>query len=153
MARFCIRCGRLIYGDSCTCKKDFQLLPKKYNNSYHDSFYDSGYWKKIRDSIKKRDFNMDRLQLYFAKTGRPDAGPLQTLYDFCIDAYGNPRRFAGRLLVHHIVPRDDDVSLQYELSNLITLNYHVHEFVHQLYISNKKEIQDALSKAVQATLP
>lgn len=154
MARFCVRCGKIIYGDKCNCKKDFELLPKpKRDNKYHDSFYDSTYWKKLRDSIKKRDYNMDRLQLYFAKTGRPDGGILQTLYDYCIDAYGNPRRFDGRLLVHHIIPRDDNTDLQYEKDNLITLNYHIHEFLHQLYITNKEEIQDTLIKAVQAVLP
>ena len=150
--RFCNRCGKLLnIGEKCTCKLDVKLVNK--DNSYHNTFYDSLSWRKLREAVKQRDYNQDRLQLYFVKKGRPEAGVIQQLYDFCIDAYGTPRRFNGRLLVHHIVPREDNYNLQYEKDNLISLNYYVHEYVHELYRNNKTVIQNLLHSAVAETLP
>lgn len=145
--RICNHCGRL-YVDKCICRQE----KRKYNRT---SFYDTQAWRSLSKFIRIRDYNQDRLMLYFKKIGRPkESGIAQRLYDFVIDANG-VERFTGSLLVHHIVPREDDYALQYETTNLITLNNNVHEYVHQLYTnsSNKAVVQDILHSAVEASLP
>lgn len=144
--KFCNHCGRLYSGDKCSCRKEKRIYA-------HDRFYDSPAWRTLSTAIRTRDYNLDRLQLYFVKKGRPESGVGIYLYDFLIDAYGTPRRLSGRLLVHHIIPREDNYSRQYDRDNLITLNYHTHEFVHKLYLKHKEEVQAILFDCLETSLP
>lgn len=151
--KFCNYCGRL-YDEQkglCPCR------PKKereWNNKYHKAFYDTKRWRKIRETIKARDFNMDRLQLYFSKTGRPKVKSIeQQIYDYVMDASDVPRKFEGTYIVHHIVPREDNYSLQFNEHNLITLNTYTHEYIHMMYKHCKESVQQLLTKAVDTVLP
>lgn len=148
--KFCNHCGRL-YKTKCVCQRE-----KKKEN--HNNFYSTSYWRQVSDSIKIRDFKLDRLQLFMQ---RPELASISIrntktynlLHDYLIDVYGNARRFSGSLVVHHIIPIEDDYELRYTTDNLITLNYHTHEYVHQLYKQNKDEVQNILVEAVEANLP
>lgn len=149
--RFCNHCGRLYEGKRCSCRRDSN---NERSRKYHDSFYNSPAWVSLSRFIRIRDFNTDRLALYFRRVGRPTHGIGINIYDFVVDATtGEIRRFPGVLVVHHIVPREDDKNLQYTENNLITLNTHVHEYIHQLYGTNKEEVQNILREAVKTELP
>ena len=111
--------------------------------------------------IRVRDYCSDRLSMYLFRSEMPqdvseDAVTYKLLHDFLIDVTGNERRFSdrflsNRLICHHIVPRQDDYSLQYDADNLITLSFHTHEYVHQLYAHGRKDkVQTILRNAVRA---
>lgn len=153
--RFCNHCGRL-YDENlgrCSCRTKEK---RKYK---HESFYDSLRWKRLSKMIKVRDFCTDRLALYLSRSETPqesdeDAKVYKLLHDYLIDAYGEIRYITGHLICHHIVEREENYSLQYESNNLITLEFHTHEYVHQLYSLGKQtQVQCILRHAVQAVLP
>ena len=145
--KFCNHCGRLYSGTRCSCRKNEKRIYK------HDSFYNSKHWVQLSKFIKSRDYLQDRLVMYFMKTGKPENILWQHVYNYVIDATEQPRFTGERLIVHHIVPREDDYSKQYSVDNLITVSNSVHEYIHALYIGNKDSIQQLLSKAVAEELP
>lgn len=146
--KFCNHCGRL-YETKCTCRKEKR-------NYKHINFYDSTAWRSLSNFIRTRDYDLCRLAFYMQKHPyNPEtcSGVYKLLYDYLIDAYGQIRSHGGginnKLIVHHIVPREDDYSLQYVAENLITLDYHTHEFIHQLYnTKHKKEVQQILKDVI-----
>ena len=96
---------------------------------------------------------MDRLQLYFQKC-KPTNRIERRLYDFLIDVNGVPRQLDGRLMVHHIKELEKSWKERYNIDNLITLEHHTHEYVHQLYENGEREVvQELLQKAVNESLP
>lgn len=153
--RFCNHCGKLynehLGGCSCRTKEK-----RKYK---HESFYSSVRWKSLSKAIKVRDFCTDRLALYLSRSESPqdsseDVRTYKLLRDYLIDVYGNDRRLSERLICHHIIPREDDYSRQYDWDNLITVSFDTHEYIHQLYATGKQEqVQCILRHAVQAVLP
>ena len=150
--KICNYCGK-VYIDKCPCRKHKEK--RKYS---HDNFYDTKAWRRVADTVRERDYYMDRLALYFLKKKPTDAtedtGTYKTLHTFLIDAYGNVRRHGGALLVHHIIPREEQPEKQYDINNLISLNFHTHEFIHQLYNTCRRdEVIAILQAAVEATLP
>lgn len=148
--KFCNHCHKLYSGSKCSCRRDNQ---RERSKKYHDSFYDSPAWRALSRYIRVRDYNMDRLALFCLKYS-PKTFIGIKLCDYVLEAStGQIRTFSGMLVVHHIVPREDDKSLQYDSDNLITLNTHVHEYIHQLYATNKEEVQNLLREAVKADLP
>lgn len=148
LMKFCNHCGRLYDGTRCSCRRD------NTKKLYHKSFYDSPAWRKLANYIRVRDYNMDRLSLFLSKKGLKEEGVYKLLHDYLIDAYGEIRRHSGAIVVHHIVPREENYSMQYDVDNLISLNTHVHEYVHQLYgTKHKEEVQNILREAVHETLP
>lgn len=148
--RVCNHCGRL-YDElvgGCPCRNSVKRVYAR------DSFYDRPAWRALSRYVRARDYEQDRLCMYLIKVGRPDSlCVLQRLYDYCIDVTGIARFRNDRLIVHHIVPREDNYSLQYEVDNLITVGNSVHEYIHQLYAHEKENVQDILRSAVRATLP
>ena len=153
--RICNHCGKL-YDENlgrCSCRKSEKRTYK------HESFYDSPRWKALARMIKVRDLCTDRLALYLSRSELPqesdeDARVYKLLHDYLIDVYGNDRRLSERLICHHIIPREDDYSMQYNVDNLISVSSNSHEYIHQLYSHGKqKEVQAILRHAVQATLP
>ena len=147
--RICNHCGRLYDGPKCGCR-----VKREAGTKYHNSFYDSTAWKAVSRFVRVRDFNMDRLALYFRRIGRPEHGVGVRIYDYVIDAStGEIRRLPGGLVVHHIIPRDEDSSKQYDTDNLISLNSSVHEFIHKLYNTDKEAVQNILREAVKTVLP
>lgn len=168
--KFCDRCGRLYTGKKCTCKTDMPKKKRQYNNKTHDTFYDGTYWKALRNAVRVRDFNTDRMALCCAKYGSVDQlinlqnyDPLTAfdmrnaynlIHDLVIDESGQPKQNTGRLLVHHIKTRFECPDRQYDMDNLITLGNDTHEFVHMIYNTHRKEaLQTLLLAVVQAQLP
>lgn len=148
--RICNHCGRMYdeHLGGCSCRT------KEKRTYKHIGFYDSTAWRSLSRYIRMRDYEQDRLCMYLMKAGRPkESCIMQRLYDYCIDVTGLPRYRDDRLIVHHIVPREDDYSRQYDVTNLLTVGNAVHEYIHQLYLHHKKETQGILQDAVMASLP
>lgn len=145
--RICNHCGKLFSGKRCPCRGG---ASRHVERQYHNSFYDSPVWRKLSRQVRVRDYNCDRLRLWFVKHGRPADRAGSLLYSLAMTQpmSGVP------LLVHHIVPRDEDASLQYTEANLITLSSAVHELVHSLYDCGlKAEVQALLTTVVASPLP
>ena len=120
-------------------------------------FYHSPMWIHLANSVRERDSDTDRLQFhlyilaqrgllkgyYPAKfltprtkdTERAVAFVLQRLSAVLLDRNGYPRlvNIPGDLTVHHIIPRTDDDTEQWNAQNLITLFPTTHTEVHVLY--------------------
>lgn len=146
--KFCNHCGRLYEdrdGGKCRCRRE----KREYR---HAKFYDTPGWRALSRFVKTRDYLSDRLAMYFMKY-EPANDVEKKLRDYLIDAQGQARKLDGVLIVHHILEREKEPGRAYDQENLITLNYHTHEFVHQLYNTNKSAVQDLLFKAVKAELP
>lgn len=147
--RFCNHCGRLYEGERCSCRRD---KPPKTKSKVRENFYESKAWRKMSYNIRIRDFNMDRLQLYFNKY-KPENRIEKMLFDYLIDSNGAGRNFTGRIIVHHIKEIESDWQNRLNEDNLISLNFHTHEYIHQLYFDFKEDVQALLFKAVNADLP
>ena len=52
--------------------------------------------------------------------------------------------------VHHIVELLDDESLAYDEDNLIPIEQYKHNYVHELYKTNKLEVQQLLKKMIKS---
>lgn len=150
MKKFCLRCGRLLNdGEQCSCRSDVKREKKFYPTN---NFYSSRGWRSVSNYIRVRDFNMDRLQLYFSKY-KPTNEIEKRIYEFVVDVNGVPRLPNGRLVVHHVVELEDDWSRRFDETNLLTLEFHVHEFIHQLYLSQRDAVQQLLFRVIATTLP
>lgn len=151
--KFCNHCGKIFYGERCSCQKNVKR--KQYDNS----FYHGKHWIQLSKFIKSRDYLQDRLVMYFRKiysrnTTIPENEITRRLYYYCITPEGNARFYNDKLIVHHIIPRDEDASKQYDINNLITVSNNIHEYLHQLYKSGyKEEVQKLLQAAVEEMLP
>ncbi len=146
--KFCNHCGRLYDdrdGGKCNCRRE----KREYR---HVKFYDTPGWRALSRFVKTRDYLSDRLAMYFMKF-EPVNDIERKLRDYLIDAQGQARQMDGVLIVHHILEREKEPGRAYDQDNLISLNYHTHEYVHQLYNTNKSTVQDLLFKAVRAELP
>lgn len=168
--RFCNRCGRLYSGSKCICKSDTQKKKRNYNNQYHDTFYDSTYWQALRNAVRVRDYDSDRLAMCLFKYDSVDklinmasyntveafdlTNAYNVLRELLIDDTGEIKRNTGNLIVHHIKTRFECLERQYDMDNLITLSFDAHEAVHKMYNTHRKDaVQTILFAAVQAQLP
>lgn len=143
--KICNHCGR-IYSGECECRKK----NKKYTNT--KSYYNNPRWKTLSKSIRERDYNQDRLAMYLSAVDIDD-NEIKKLKEFLVLPGNVPRMFDGLIIVHHIIPADEDESLMYEPSNLISLKKDTHEYIHKLYkTKNKKQIQELLRNAVKFRL-
>ena len=163
--RFCNRCGQIYDSDAgpCNCKASVEARKnwrKQYDTTKRDTWYNNKHWRAVSRFVRARDYNLDRLQQYIQKKERKTpsdrlqvAGWYKQLRDYLIDEDGQIRRVSERVLVHHIVPREDDTKRWYDLTNLITLSDETHELVHKLYRTQDKEaVQQLLLDAVQCEL-
>ncbi len=163
--KICPHCGKMYDSDAgkCNCiysQRREQARRKRYDkfsrNKASASFYESLQWKLIRNTARHRDLNMDRLQFFLsdsAMRGRIAkllSGKDETfrkvfskLYYNLVDKNGFPKHIAVKsgLTVHHIIPRDDDKTLQLNLQNLITLTASTHSIVHSIYDADDKQKQ------------
>lgn len=165
--RICNRCGRLYNAEEgCNCnatKRAIAERRKYYDKTKRDSWYNSKAWRATSRTVRARDYNTDRIAMYLfhiravgyelAVARFKDKGWYQVLADhFTAESCGIKR--AGELLVvHHIIPREDDKNRWYDTDNLITIYSSTHELIHSLYnTSSKKEVQDFLLSVVQYDL-
>lgn len=142
--KICNHCGK-IYFDECECRKK----NKKYSET--KSFYKTKAWRSTSNYVRLRDFKTDRLALFLAVTNKIfDIDVFNKMKNFLVLPNGMVRDLKSILIVHHIVPADEDASLLYDTNNLITLSKDTHELVHQIYkTKNKKALQDLLREAVK----
>lgn len=144
--KICNRCGKF-YTDVCPCKK------RTYAPT--NEFYTTKSWRSLSKFVRQRDMNTDRLSLYLAslykKFGRDGLeGITRSLADYLLTPSGLPKNCHDVLVVHHIVPRDEDEKLLLSADNLITLWHSTHEYVHQLYKGgNKSAVQKILWDALK----
>lgn len=52
--------------------------------------------------------------------------------------------------VHHIVELLDDESLAFDYDNLIPIEQHKHRYIHEIYKTNKNEVQQLLKKMIKS---
>lgn len=165
--RICNRCGRLYNAEEgCNCnatKRAIAERRKLYDKTKRDSWYNSKGWRALSRMVRARDYNTDRLSLFFihsrlveyelAVNPFKDKGWYKVLADhFTAESCGIKR--AGELIVvHHIIPREDDKNRWYDTDNLISIYSSTHELIHSLYnTKDKKEVQTFLLAVVQADL-
>lgn len=159
----CNHCGRLHeVGTRCNCKQTQRIDRERWKEyaRNNDGFYNSKAWRSVSRYVRQRDCNLDRLAMYLSwmrHNSPQDASGWPALYntlaDYLLTATDDARHFGGVVVVHHIIPREDDKSRWYDLENLITLNSTTHEFIHQLYADgHKQEVQRLLFEAVKADL-
>ncbi len=171
--RFCNRCGRIYDADNggtCNCKAS-QTARAEQAKAYDTGgrykrtrgFYQSPRWRKLAERIRNRDGGVDRLQaylfilvqqntLYTHFTGK-ELETARRLAEILITPDGLPRRTqeANDLTVHHIVPREDDRTLELVTTNLISVDSYTHTVIHDLYRENtatKEAVQGILHDAV-----
>lgn len=168
--RICSKCGRVYDADlgGCNCKQSklanlerIKYIKKnKKPYDYNDSFYNGIGWRKCSRYIRTRDYNTDRLQhyIYFtAKNGIEFKDKLMqlTLNDLYLniddDGTITKKIINDRLLVHHIIPREENKDRWYDFDNLISVFNFAHEFIHSCYLNEKRKqiMQDILFNAVQ----
>ena len=141
--KICNHCGKIYVGKECECRKK----NKKYTNT--KNYYNTPRWKRLSKFIRERDYNQDRLAMYLSAVNVDD-NEIKKLKEFLVLPGNIPRMFDGLIIVHHIIPVDEDESLMYEPSNLISLKKDTHEYIHKLYkTKNKKKIQELLRNAVK----
>lgn len=176
LKRICPHCGRTYaVGTQCDCaqsrrkkreqRKDYDRLSR---NKDAASFYHSSGWEKLSDAVRRRSSYADTLQSYLAilirrgmllhyvQNQQTDAGRniVKTLVSLLVSDTGVPVQFQTkrvRLVVHHVVPRDDDKSREYDPDNLIALLPVVHNLVHDYYDSSdadKESMQRILFDAI-----
>ena len=108
MARLksCPYCGRFHAVDFDCGKKPPSIRRYSPNPTPSDRIRNSFKWQKVRDRVKDRDHYLCRL---------------------CLPGDGYKRLNNENLEVHHIVPIEQDESLAFDESNLITLCRQHHE--------------------------
>lgn len=179
--KFCSRCGKLydaLNDGHCNCKASQKALAerrKMFNDTrkQSSSFYNSTAWVKVANAMRRRDGDKDLIQFFLFVLLRKNAlidyypASLPKIYEDAfrrlidklraslIDANDYPRMLGidGDLLVHHIIPRNEDYSLQYRSNNLITISAAAHNVIHEFYnrnsdckIAAQSFLKDILSK-------
>lgn len=90
---------------------------KEYNavlrNPEHDAVYRDSRWNKVKPIVHRRDNGLCRQ---------------------CFEL----QKYQASQLVHHIVEPEDDLSLAYEPSNLISLCESCHQKIHKEYRAGRK---------------
>lgn len=156
--RICNHCGKIYTAERPTDKCPCQKQRRTTYTQHHKEFYDSIHWKALAKEIKARDLYTDRLALYINSQNSPVfdfylTGGINILINYLKTPTGKYEANKGILIVHHIQPINEEPELRYKKENLITLNKHTHEWVHQIYKTKEKEaLQKLLQNAVDATL-
>lgn len=102
--------------------KQSHLYKMSHDEEYKEkvAFYKSDTWLQCRDRVLVRCKGID-------------------LYDYYINGV-----FSLGRVVHHIVPRKEDKSRQYDVDNLIALTNTNHNKIHDMYKTDKENIQKML---------
>nr|DAG49976.1 MAG TPA: NinG protein [Bacteriophage sp.] len=111
--RRCPNCHKLYTGDRCPdCAKKFglALTKRRLREDEGRKLYASKRWRKLRDTIR----------LHYMD------------YDVWLLGVGIVRKCAP-VVIHHIVERDKNPDLIYDLDNLITVSPESHAEIHSWY--------------------
>lgn len=120
--KVCSKCGRPFTGSNCSnCTKKYNTRERENNGVYNS------YWESARKYALSADNGLCKM---------------------CVAE--NKVITNARLVVHHIVPVEDDSELWYDYNNLITLCYQHHKIVHDHYDTGRKlETQMELRKLLK----
>lgn len=124
MARLiaCSACGRVHQrGDVCEPKKKRATEYERKRRTRNDvGIYKSSLWDKARANI------------------------LEQYHHICLYSFYKEGKIIKATDVHHIIELNDNSSLAYDESNLISLSKEKHRLIHELYKEDKKKIQEQL---------
>lgn len=127
--KICNKCHRLYSGSGCpVCAKERNKRYNKYERDQSRQIVYGPEWESAKKYVLSRD------------------GMCRMCY--CIDKRLN----FDNLLVHHIVPVEDDQELWYDNNNLITVCAMHHQRIHGRYhasITEKKRMQSRLRAMIE----
>ena len=127
--RRCNTCHQLYEGKKCPeCSKKYARDHAKKRQAEDEGrkLYGSGLWRKCRRNVIIRDMG----------------------YDIWLLGAGIVYK-CNYPVVHHIVEREEDPSLIYDMDNLITVTKESHEEIHRLYLFDKEEALARIRKGQQ----
>lgn len=119
-------CSAIISNDEIYCelhkkkkKQDQKYYDQKIRNKEAKAFYDSTAWHNTRKKILARDGGID------------------------VYIYITEKRIVPAQHVHHIEPREENKSNQYDPMNLISLAHSTHSMIEKRYRAGEKEKKEA----------
>jgi len=124
--RHCGRCGKEIpSGSKCSCLKDRYREYDKYSRDKEaKKFYTTKQWRIVRAHV----LSIDEIDVYLYMT----TGEVEAANE-----------------VHHIVPRRDDETKEFEVGNLISLTHSTHSKIEMMYKENKGKIIAELTEMLR----
>lgn len=131
--KICSGCGKIIERKYSLCPECAVRMTSKRNKEYnavlrnpeHDAVYRDTRWTKVKPVVHLRDNGLCRQ---------------------CFDG----KIYKASQLVHHIVEPEEDLSLAYEPSNLISLCESCHQKIHSEYRAGRKRpAQDRLRSMIK----
>ena len=112
--RRCPDCKELFSGRQCNkCAARYSKARREKLES--TQLYSKRRWKDCRRDVRLRWMD----------------------YDIWMLGIGRLVKLTGRVVVHHILERDDRPDLVYDLDNLITVSYDSHAEIHKLYETDR----------------
>ena len=125
----CSNCHQLYTGSRCpACKKkqDHAYYKKKVERDKLVRIYHTRLWEKCRKNIIIKYLGYDIWLLAEGKVVKPD-----------------------RLIIHHIVERQEAPELMYDIDNLITVSPESHNQIHIYYNTNKAYALERIERGKQ----
>lgn len=127
--RRCNNCHELYEGRKCPeCSKKFAVrsTQKRVAEDSGRLLYSSRLWEKCRKSVRLRYSD----------------------YDIWLLAVGI-KRVCAKPYIHHIIPRDEDPDLTFNLDNLITVSKESHEQIHRWYKTDRAAAMARIQKGIK----
>ncbi len=125
----CSNCHQLYTGSRCPeCKKksDRASYKRRVEKNERLKFYHTRLWEKCRRNIIIKYLGLDIWQLAEGEARVPD-----------------------KIVIHHIVERDEDPDLLYDIDNLVTVSPESHTEIHQMYKTNKAAAIERIQKGIE----
>ena len=129
-----------------TCMVEYQKQRAEYDKEYNGTRYKSGAYKKAhKEKMQNDEEYRERCKFYSSKQWRQVRHTALTrskgidIYDYYING-----RFTLGTTIHHIIPRREDKSRQYDIDNLIGLTRDNHKQIHEMYHEDKEGTQQML---------
>ncbi len=124
----CNICHQLYTGSRCpACKKkqDKAYYKRRVEKNERIRIYRTRLWEKCRKNIIVKYLGYDIWMLAEGEARVPD-----------------------KIVIHHIVERDEDPDLLYDIDNLITVSPESHAEIHQWYKTKKAAALERIQKGV-----
>lgn len=127
--RRCNNCHELYEGrhcPECTKKMMAKSDKRRLEKDDHRRIYKTRLWEKCRKTVRLRYSD----------------------YDIWLLAVG-VQRVCVKPYIHHIIPRDEDPDLAFDLDNLITVTKESHEQIHQWYKTDRAAAMARIHKGIK----
>lgn len=150
--KICRYCGKK-YDASGTCDCVFrQRAIQKFRQSrvpprVPDSFYRTKKWKATKNAVFFRAAGLDEFLMFFDYL--QTSGKIEDVFKGhnlaertiltglrSLSGYGCMPMFSkgrAKLLVHHIIPKEEDMAYAYDMNNLIGVTVDTHNWIHKMY--------------------